>query len=538
MRIFLATLLALVLAVPAHADKEAFDLDAAAAAFATADTGQARLASAMRILAAKPSAADVAKALPGAWTWDEDVDTGKPVTWTRRGPDGTMRTVHAFAPASYTPTKAWPLLVYLHGGVSAPRDGSGQSGVAMFAEDADERGFLILSPSTQPEATWWDPAGVVYLRQAIEDMARRYRVDPNRVAVSGFSDGGSGCFHLLAHDPTPFACFLPMMGNPLVTRIFGGPTWGSNLASRPVYAVNGGKDRLYPSERMKPFIEAMQAAGAQLTWVDEPDAGHEPSFLEGRWPEMVGFWNEHVRDARPRAFTWASSAPQHDGRFAWVEILALSDKADAWEALAAPVALGLPDMTPRPRLGIRLDTTFEGPGLKIEEVEEGTPAADAGFEDGDVILKAGDEEIAGSSEFAKLRDYLAGLEDEDGTFTVKRGDDEVVLTARPKSLEKDRQAQPEGRGYGVVPGIVSARVMDGNVLALETRGVAKVRVYLVEGLVDFDRELAIAVNGRKRFKGLPPQDPAVVLAEAARTIPGSPIVRGYVDIDLMEKTKK
>ena len=77
--------------------------------------------------------------------------------------------------------------------------------------------------------------------------------------------------------------------------------------------------------------------------------------------------------------------------------------------------------------------------------------------------------------------------------------------------------------------------MDGNVIALETRGVAKVRVYLVEGLVDFGRELAIAVNGKKRFQGPPPQDPAVVLAEAARQVPGSPAVRGYVDIDLAER---
>ena len=163
MRILLLTLVALLLILPARADGEAFDLDAAAKAFASADDGAARLAAALTIAGAKAPAGDVAKALEEAWAWDDDVTKGAPVTWTRKGPDGKTRTVHAFAPSSYTPQKAWPLLVYLHGGVSAPRDGSGQSGLALFAEEADEKGFLIVSPSTQPEATWWDPAGVVYL---------------------------------------------------------------------------------------------------------------------------------------------------------------------------------------------------------------------------------------------------------------------------------------------------------------------------------------------------------------------------------------
>lgn len=532
MRAFVAILVFLVLLVPARAEEPAFDLDAAAQAFAQAEDGQARLVAGLAIVGAKPAAGDLLKALDAAWAWDADADKGKPVTWMRRGPDGKERTIHAFAPESYTPEKAWPLLVYLHGGVSRPADGSGESGLRMFAEEADERGFLLLSPSTQPDAVWWEPAGVQFLKQTIADMARRYRVDPDRIAVTGFSDGGSGCFHLLAHDPSAFACFLPMMGNPLVSRIYGGPTWDVNLSSAPVYAVNGGKDQLYPSAQMKPFIDAMTTAGAEITWVDEPEAGHEPSFLERRWPEIHAFWAEQKRDARPRELVWASSAPQHDGRRGWIQILELAGDAPAAKDLTAPTMLGLPDMTPRPRLGIRLDTTFEGPGLRIEEVEEGTPAHEAGFEDGDVILKAGDEEIADPSEFAKLRDYLAGLTDEDGSFTVKREGDELVLEARPKSLEKDRTRSPEGRGYDVVPGLVRAKVRDGNVIALETQGVAKVRVYLVDGLVDFDKDLTIAINGNKRFKGKAPQDPAVVLAEAARAIPGSPAIRGYVDLDV------
>ncbi|MFV1959664.1 MAG: hypothetical protein ACC662_09675, partial [Planctomycetota bacterium] len=304
---------------------------------------------------------------------------GEVVDWEQASADGKTHTVFAYAPKEYTPEKAWPLLVWLHGGVSRPSDGGGKSGVAMFKDEADRAGFLVLSPSAQPEALWWTPAGLDLLRGSLREMARRYRIDPARVALSGFSDGGSGCFYVLAHDPTAYACFLPMMGNPIVGRIYGGPTWSSNVSSRPVYAVNGGKDPLYPAARMAPIMDELRDAGCDLTWIEEPESGHEPSFLAQRWNEMHDWWLEHTRDALPKRITWATSVPHVDGRFAWVEIVSLDEKADAAE-IDLPEEMEIPRSEPRPRLGIVLGPEFPGPGVRIREVEEGTAAAEAGFE--------------------------------------------------------------------------------------------------------------------------------------------------------------
>ncbi|MFV1959665.1 MAG: PDZ domain-containing protein, partial [Planctomycetota bacterium] len=161
-------------------------------------------------------------------------------------------------------------------------------------------------------------------------------------------------------------------------------------------------------------------------------------------------------------------------------------------------------------------------------------AAEAGFEAGDVILKIGDERIASFEEIAKLRDYLQGLDDEDGLFTVRRGEETLEIETRPKVLDQDRVElkRPKELGYDVSPGLVVARNRGGNVLEIQTRGVGTLRLHLAEPMIDFSKELVVRVNGKERFRGTPPQDAAVMLAEAVLNVPGGPLYRGTLDVDL------
>jgi hypothetical protein len=416
-------------------------------------------------------------------------------------------------------------------------DGGGLGAMSMWQDEAEKKGFLIVSPSTQNGAHWWTPAGAAYVRGVILDFARKYRVDADKILATGFSDGGSGAYHLLAHDPSPYACFMPMMGNPLVSRIFGGPTWPQNLRSRPTYAVNGGKDQLYPSGQMEPFIDEMKEhSGAKLEWFDEPEAGHEPSFLQRRWDEMHEWWMAHPRDALPKELVWVSSAPEHDGRFAWVEIRELDPEVEGKDTMSSPAELGIPAPNPRPRLGIVLDLEAGGPGLRIREVQEGTPAAAVGFQPGDVIVAVGEEELGEEprASVAKLRAFLDSLTDIDGVFVVKRGDEEVELETRPKILEADLKGpeRPKALGYDVAPGIVVAKVRDGNVIDIDARGIGKIRVHLAETLLDLDQVVTIAVNGDKKFKGKVKRDPAYILAQAVEQVAGSPRYVAYIDVDV------
>lgn len=76
-------------------------------------------------------------------------------------------------------------------------------------------------------------------------------------------------------------------------------------------------------------------------------------------------------------------------------------------------------------LGIMPDYTFEGPGLKIDGVTEGKPAAAAGVKTGDVLIEMGGVEIK------KMGDYMAQLQKfskgETTTIKVQRGGEVLTL---------------------------------------------------------------------------------------------------------------
>ncbi len=77
------------------------------------------------------------------------------------------------------------------------------------------------------------------------------------------------------------------------------------------------------------------------------------------------------------------------------------------------------------RLGIVPDYSFEGPGLRIDGVDEGQPASKAGMQKGDVILSLGDFQVADIYAYMKA---LASFHKGDTTKAkVKRNNQEVQL---------------------------------------------------------------------------------------------------------------
>lgn len=86
-----------------------------------------------------------------------------------------------------------------------------------------------------------------------------------------------------------------------------------------------------------------------------------------------------------------------------------------------------------PIIGVQLDMQFEGPGGKVIDITEGTPAADAGLRLDDVITKVNDTVISDPTQLiVTVRSYAPG---DTINLTVVRGDQTLTvpltLTAAP-----------------------------------------------------------------------------------------------------------
>jgi predicted esterase len=128
-----------------------------------------------------------------------------------------------YVPAGYRADSPAPLVVMLHGA-----GGDAQQSLSILRKVADARGLLLVAPKSQGP-TWDIIMGnygpdVFALDQALAWVFARYAVDPERVAIGGFSDGASYALslglsngelfkHVLAFSPG-FAAPAAQQGSP------------------------------------------------------------------------------------------------------------------------------------------------------------------------------------------------------------------------------------------------------------------------------------------------------------------------------------
>jgi len=117
------------------------------------------------------------------------------------------------------------------------------------------------------DAPWWSEDQVLNFSTIVDALKRTYNIDENRVAVAGVSDGATGAYYIAMQDTTPYASFLPLNG---FIMVLANPDTGiraqlhpNNIRNKPWFAVNGGRDRLYPIVAVEPYL--MQQGFMQRT---------------------------------------------------------------------------------------------------------------------------------------------------------------------------------------------------------------------------------------------------------------------------------
>ena len=130
---------------------------------------------------------------------------------------GYDRTYHVYVPARRAPSP--PLVVVLHGGF-----GTGAGAEAQYRWDpmADRNGFVVLYPDGllrawnagdccgQPRARGVDD--VAFIEAAIRATARAYATDPERLYVTGMSNGAMMTYRLACESALPIAAIAPVAG--------------------------------------------------------------------------------------------------------------------------------------------------------------------------------------------------------------------------------------------------------------------------------------------------------------------------------------
>lgn len=170
-----------------------------------------------------------------------------------------------YVPESYTPQKAWPTIVALHGG-----SGNGRDFLWTWVREARSRNYLLVAPTAVGD-TWGeeDDRGLL---EILTWMSRNWRIDSDRILLTGLSDGGTFTLLYGLGHPTVYRALAPLCGvlHP-ANQVLGNLERARN---KPIYLVHGALDFLFPIETARYAREVLQQAGAELVYREIAELSH------------------------------------------------------------------------------------------------------------------------------------------------------------------------------------------------------------------------------------------------------------------------
>lgn len=162
----------------------------------------------------------------------------------------------------------WPLLLFLHGSGERGEmlDLVKRNGPPRMIEEGRKFPFIVVSPQC-PEDQRWETR-IEVLDMLLDEMTSRYRVDTNRIYVTGLSMGGQGTWDLAFAYPARFAAIVPVCG---WTR----PSQAGLIRDLPVWVFHGAKDDVVPLTQSEEMVNALKALGSPVKFTVYPEAGHD-----------------------------------------------------------------------------------------------------------------------------------------------------------------------------------------------------------------------------------------------------------------------
>jgi poly(3-hydroxybutyrate) depolymerase len=184
--------------------------------------------------------------------------------------DGKLHGFVVHVPRGYSASRAYPLVVMLHGMMSTPLRAMGRLFGA--AEDTltyekltcdrpqlGDQPFLVVAPEAFGDALFRGPAARD-VRSVVRRVLRLYKVDRRRITITGLSMGGTGAVEIALQQPQLYAGVLALCGyydRKLDTSTRGQPLldwerhmrsvhspveWGANGRGLPLRLIHGTLD--------------------------------------------------------------------------------------------------------------------------------------------------------------------------------------------------------------------------------------------------------------------------------------------------------
>ncbi len=173
--------------------------------------------------------------------------------------DGAQNKYYVYVPREYDTSYASPAVIFLHGKGECGTDGEAPLGVGLgqvlmhdhlFPGSARWPAIVIFPQKPTQESSWLDHERLVLA--TLDATMSKLNIDPDRVTLTGLSQGGCGTWEIAANNPHRFAAIAPICG------YADAPNVPERVAHLPIWAFHGAKDDVVTPDRSQKIVDEVK----------------------------------------------------------------------------------------------------------------------------------------------------------------------------------------------------------------------------------------------------------------------------------------
>lgn len=192
---------------------------------------------------------------------------------------GAAHLYAVYLPPQYDESRAWPVVLFLHGAGERGSDGLIQTTVGIgpaLVKRPDPLQAVVVLPQC-PRTDHWTVGGRAIAMAALDETEREFRTDRKRVSLTGISMGGAGAWVVASDNPARFSALAPVCG--WVT----GRKLPETISHIPTWIFHGTDDVIVPVTSSRAAADTLRSFGADVQYTELPGVGHnswDPAYQD------------------------------------------------------------------------------------------------------------------------------------------------------------------------------------------------------------------------------------------------------------------
>ncbi len=210
-----------------------------------------------------------------------------------------------YIPTTYNGTKAYPLIVALHG-LGGTEDAFFDNYEKKLPPLAESHGYIVAgvlgyrvdgsygwglgNPPADPNTRRTQDFSEQDVIQVLQHVKQQYRIDDSRIYLMGHSMGGIGTWKIAPKYPDIWAAIAPFAGS-------GAPDTLERIRHIPEIIVHGDADPTVNVSGSRTMVAKLKALGVEHKYIEVPGGLHS-DVVAPNIPAVIDFFDAHKKSVK------------------------------------------------------------------------------------------------------------------------------------------------------------------------------------------------------------------------------------------------